>query len=142
MKTKGFTLVELLVVIAILAILATVSVVGYTSFIDRANMSNAQTEADQIKSIVENALLADDYVQLVDGESGIYAEKVSGTITFKTGVAPTTAGKTTFDATDDISELVVSGVSTLVADVTNNVLTYTNYGYEVNVMTRAAEKAE
>ncbi len=34
---KGFTLVELLVVIAILAILATVSVVGYTSFIDSTN---------------------------------------------------------------------------------------------------------
>ncbi len=37
---KGFTLVELLVVIAILAILATVSVVGYTAFIQRAHESN------------------------------------------------------------------------------------------------------
>ena len=36
---KGFTLVELLVVIAILAILATVSVVGYTSFIESANVA-------------------------------------------------------------------------------------------------------
>ena len=40
---KGFTLVELLVVIAILAVLATVSVVGYTSFITKANNSNALT---------------------------------------------------------------------------------------------------
>ena len=47
MKTKGFTLVELLVVIAILAILATVSVVGYTSFIDSAKDSNAETELHQ-----------------------------------------------------------------------------------------------
>ncbi|MBQ9979280.1 MAG: prepilin-type N-terminal cleavage/methylation domain-containing protein, partial [Clostridia bacterium] len=39
-KNKGFTLVELLVVIAILAILATVSVVGYTSFIESATVSN------------------------------------------------------------------------------------------------------
>ena len=37
---KGFTLVELLVVIAILAILATVSVVGYTTFITKAHISN------------------------------------------------------------------------------------------------------
>jgi prepilin-type N-terminal cleavage/methylation domain-containing protein len=46
---KGFTLVELLVVIAILAILATVSVVGYTSFINRANSSVAQQELTQVR---------------------------------------------------------------------------------------------
>ncbi|MBR3845844.1 MAG: type II secretion system protein [Clostridia bacterium] len=58
MKTKGFTLVELLVVIAILAILATVSVVGYTSFIDRAEQSNADTEAHQIETTIESYLIA------------------------------------------------------------------------------------
>ena len=46
---KGFTLVELLVVIAILAILATVSVVGYTSFITNAKNSVAQQELTQIR---------------------------------------------------------------------------------------------
>lgn len=54
---KGFTLVELLVVIAILAIFATVSVVGYTSFIEKANVSNAQTEAHQIKTAITSALI-------------------------------------------------------------------------------------
>ena len=49
---KGFTLVELLVVIAILAVLATVSVVGYTSFIDRANQSTALQEMTQIRDSV------------------------------------------------------------------------------------------
>ncbi len=53
---KGFTLVELLVVIAILAILATVSVVGYTSFIDRANQSTAMQEMTQIR----DSILAED----------------------------------------------------------------------------------
>ena len=57
MKTKGFTLVELLVVIAILAILATVSVVGYTSFINSANDSVAQQELTQIR----NYMIAQDY---------------------------------------------------------------------------------
>ena len=56
MKTKGFTLVELLVVIAILAILATVSVVGYTSFIQDANESTALQEMTQIR----DALVAED----------------------------------------------------------------------------------
>lgn len=49
---KGFTLVELLVVIAILAVLATVSVVGYTSFITKANNSNALTELKQAEEVI------------------------------------------------------------------------------------------
>ena len=52
---KGFTLVELLVVIAILAILATVSVVGYTSFIDRAHKSNAEALLNQVVDYVYSA---------------------------------------------------------------------------------------
>ena len=66
---KGFTLVELLVVIAILAILATVSVVGYTSFIDRANQSTAMQELTQVRA----ALIAEDInnnnFSIVTGES-------------------------------------------------------------------------
>ncbi|MBQ7873150.1 MAG: prepilin-type N-terminal cleavage/methylation domain-containing protein [Clostridia bacterium] len=53
MKTKGFTLVELLVVIAILAILATVSVVGYTSYIKNANESVALQEMTQVRSSIK-----------------------------------------------------------------------------------------
>lgn len=49
-KMKGFTLVELLVVIAILAILATVSVVGYTSYIESAYVSNDNTVVAQLNS--------------------------------------------------------------------------------------------
>ena len=61
MKTKGFTLVELLVVIAILAILATVSVVGYTSFINNANNSVALSEVTQVRDYyVANKYLDED----------------------------------------------------------------------------------
>ena len=52
MKKKGFTLVELLVVIAIIAILATVSVVGYTTFINKANMSADQQAVVQMNTIL------------------------------------------------------------------------------------------
>lgn len=51
-KKKGFTLVELLVVIAILAILATVSVVGYTSFIKSAHISNDENIAAQLNQFL------------------------------------------------------------------------------------------
>ena len=52
-KKRAFTLVELLVVIAIVAILAVAGVVGYTVFVDKAKISNAETEGNQAKSLLE-----------------------------------------------------------------------------------------
>lgn len=57
-KRKGFTLVELLIVIAILAILATVSIVGYTSFINKAQIANDTALLKQINDL----LIADETV--------------------------------------------------------------------------------
>jgi len=51
-KTEGFTLVELIVVIAILGILAGVGTVGYSGYIKKANMAADQ----QLVSQVANAL--------------------------------------------------------------------------------------
>ena len=47
---KGFTLVELLVVIAIVAILATVAIIGYTSFMDKADLSVDQQVVEQLNT--------------------------------------------------------------------------------------------
>ncbi len=70
---KGFTLVELLVVIAILAILATVSVVGYTAFVQRANRSVDEQVVAQLNNFVlgylvetPNATAQDVLVALAD----------------------------------------------------------------------------
>ena len=49
---KGFTLVELLVVIAIVAILATVAIVGYTSFTKKAEISADQQAVTQMNKIL------------------------------------------------------------------------------------------
>ena len=128
MKTKGFTLVELLVVIAILAILATVSVVGYTTFIDRADQSNADVEANQIKTIVTSALMgANDCVILVkesaaDAENGIYVTKGTDG-KYVVSASQPTGVKNPLDATKDITALVVSPKA-LTADTTNHTLTY------------------
>ena len=74
-KRKGFTLVELLVVIAILAILASVSVVGYVSFTNKAKESNALQEMTQVKT----TLLA----ALADGEEGTFKyDTAKGEITY------------------------------------------------------------
>ena len=50
---RGFTLVELLVVIAIIAILAAISVVGYTSFIKKAAISNDNSLANQLNRLID-----------------------------------------------------------------------------------------
>lgn len=55
-KRKGFTLVELLVVIAILAILASVSVVGYMGFTEKARRSNDE----QLVANINHILMADE----------------------------------------------------------------------------------
>ena len=96
MKTKGFTLVELLVVIAILAILATVSVVGYTSYINNANASVAEQEASQIKT----AILAED---IVNDNFSIAAD---GTITAATTIK---SEHKTIDKFEEYLNTVVSG---------------------------------
>ena len=56
-KTGGFTLVELIIVIAILAILSSVAVVGYSAYIDRANKTatNAYKSEIQAAATLANA---------------------------------------------------------------------------------------
>ena len=112
MKTKGFTLVELLVVIAILAILATVSVVGYTSFIENANNSAAQQELIQVRDKV----IADDILNgdvTVDGYIKMTVDK---------DATVTDADKAEAEVLAYLNELKdgLEGTITITADVTEN----------------------
>jgi len=52
-KTEGFTLVELIVVIAILGILAGVGTVGYSGYVKKANMAADQQLVSQVASALE-----------------------------------------------------------------------------------------
>lgn len=70
---KGFTLVELLVVIAILAILATVSVVGYTAYISETEAKAALSEADEVNGAILTALTLNRQVEAtIDGANVIF----------------------------------------------------------------------
>ena len=111
---KGFTLVELLVVIAILAILATVSVVGYTSFINRAEQSNIETELHQIETTINSyAIAGQDYV-IATKTTGEGAEAVTtsyyavvdanGNVTVCTKAVSN--GTTTYTALTSLADLV------------------------------------
>lgn len=52
-KQKGFTIVELLIVIVVIAILAALSYVGYTSITARANTSTAAAAAKAVKDAAQ-----------------------------------------------------------------------------------------
>ena len=61
-KQKGFTIVELLIVIVVIAILAALSYVGYTSITARANNSTAAASAKAVK----------DTAQVFHGSHGVW----------------------------------------------------------------------
>ena len=83
-KRKGFTLVELLVVIAILAILATVSVVGYLAFTEKAKESNDISLTTQMNTVLQ-ANEAQDKAESIEDvvsqlkEAGLDIEKLTPT---------------------------------------------------------------
>ena len=52
-KKNGFTLVEVLVVISILSILSTITIIGYTSFMNKAAVSNDTSLANQVNKLLE-----------------------------------------------------------------------------------------
>lgn len=58
-KTEGFTLVELIVVIAILGILAGVGTVGYSGYIKKANMAADQTLVREVANALMLGLYSD-----------------------------------------------------------------------------------
>lgn len=57
-KQKGFTIVELLVVIVVIGILAAITIVSYTGVTAKANTSAAQSNANSITQVV-NACVSD-----------------------------------------------------------------------------------
>lgn len=55
-KQQGFTLIELMIVVAIIAILAAVALPGYQNYVARSQASRAMAEVGALKTGVEDCL--------------------------------------------------------------------------------------
>lgn len=95
---KGFTLVELIVVLVILAILAALLIPALTGYIDKANEEKVTAECRMVVMAVQTE--ASVYYG-ANGSTGT----ISGTIADKDGADDTAALKTTYDEIVKLAEV-------------------------------------
>ena len=121
-KNGGFTLVELIVVIAILAILAGVAVPMYSGYITKANEAADYTQLDSMKTAAVFACTEKHNSANITEIAYTAGDNASVVVTF-TGCADTcsnaeehTAG--TFDATDAVKALMGNSLPTMQSGAT------------------------
>ncbi|WP_170231095.1 pilin [Psychrobacter frigidicola] len=96
---KGFTLIELMIVVAIIGILAAIAIPQYQNYIAKSQVSRAVGETSSVKTAVETCInegkTAATQCQLGITASNIQATTVGGTPTAPTALTGTNAAELT-----------------------------------------------
>jgi len=74
---KGFTLIELMIVVAIIAILAAIAVPAYQNYIIRSKVTEALTSADMARTAVSETFQTKGYVPTNNASAGLPATAAS-----------------------------------------------------------------
>ena len=78
---KGFTLIELMIVIAIIGILAAIAIPQYQNYITRSQASRVMGETSQIKTAVETCILDGRTTKIVHGGTVAAADAATTCVT-------------------------------------------------------------
>jgi len=93
MKTqKGFTLIELMIVVAIIAILAAIAVPAYQNYIIRSKVTEALTSADMARTAVSETFQTKGTVPGTNGSAGLPGTPASVATKFMSDLQITTGG--------------------------------------------------
>ena len=108
---KGFTLIELMIVVAIIGILAAIAIPQYQNYVGRSNIASAVSTISANKTLLEAFIMENGFfpdgvageVAKVDAVPGVSAElpAIPSQKTADLGIVQPSFGKITLDTTDD-----------------------------------------